>query len=153
MNRKHVKIAQDTVVKLTEKFKKMGSITDQEVFVHVHKLMKVQPMWRWVHLQGVPKKSTRRLTADSSVSRPSIMHILKNHDEHPYKMQLLQHFCEDVERRMEFCKWVVNKLGGDANYPSGILFMDEARFKLIAKTYITAVIQPALDGSVKDARS
>jgi hypothetical protein len=75
-----------------------------------------------------PQKSTRRLAAESSVSRLSIMHILKNHKGHPYKKQLLQHFCEDPERQMDFCKWVVNKLDSAANFPSGILFMNEANF-------------------------
>jgi hypothetical protein len=44
-------------------------------------------------------------------------------------MQLLQHFSEDDrDRRMEFCEWVVNKLDGDTNFPSGILFTDEPNF-------------------------
>jgi hypothetical protein len=44
-------------------------------------------------------------------------------------MQLLQHLSEDdPDRRMEFCEWVVNKLDGDAKFPSGIFFTDEANF-------------------------
>jgi hypothetical protein len=29
---------------------------------------------------------------------------------------------------MGFCQWVVNKLAGVTNFPSGILFTDEANF-------------------------
>jgi hypothetical protein len=54
---------------------------------------------------------------------------LENHKYHPYKMQMLQHLSEDeADRRMEFCEWAINKLDGDANFSSGILFTDEANF-------------------------
>jgi hypothetical protein len=44
-------------------------------------------------------------------------------------MQMLQHLSEDnPDRRMEFCEWAVNKLDGDANFSSGILFTYEANF-------------------------
>jgi hypothetical protein len=44
-------------------------------------------------------------------------------------MQMLQYLSEDdPDRRMEFCRWPVNKLEGDANFSSGTLFTDEANF-------------------------
>jgi hypothetical protein len=57
------------------------------------------------------------------------MYILKNHEWHPRNMQLLQHLSEDdPDRRMECFEWVVNKLDDNANFPSAILFTDEANF-------------------------
>jgi hypothetical protein len=42
-------------------------------------------------------------------------------------MKLLQHLREVMpERRMEFGEWAVNKLDGDTNFPSGILFTVKA---------------------------
>jgi hypothetical protein len=117
-NRKHGKnITHDTVAKFTE-VKKTASVTDQPR----------SSCPRTATDEGTtdtvlgafaksPHKSTGRLAAESSVSRQSITHILKNHKWHPYKMQLLQHFSEDEsDRWVEFCIWVVNKL----NYPTSV---------------------------------
>jgi DNA-binding MurR/RpiR family transcriptional regulator len=74
-----------------------------------------------------PQKSTRRLAAESGVTKSSIMRISNKHKWNPYKMQMLQHLSEGYPD-MEFCKWAVNKFDGDANFSSGILFTEEANF-------------------------
>jgi hypothetical protein len=103
-----------------------GRVTEQSRSSRSHtSTAKVQPTWCWVHLQGVPKKAY----ADRLRKRCQqiIMRILKNRKCHPYKMQLLQHLSEnDPDTRMEFCEWAVNSVDCDVNFPSAILFTDEA---------------------------
>jgi hypothetical protein len=124
-NRKHGKnIIHDTVAKSTEKFMKTASVTGQPR-TGSPLTSRTTNMVLGAFARN-PQRSTQRLIAESSVSILSFMHILKNHK---CKMQLLQHLSEDDPHRlMEFCEWVVNKLDGDANFPSGIFFTDEANF-------------------------
>jgi hypothetical protein len=80
-NRNHGKnITHGTVAKLTEKFKKMGSVADKPR----------SDCPRTTADEGAtnmvlgafarsPQKSTQTLVAESSVSRSSIMYILKKH--------------------------------------------------------------------------
>jgi hypothetical protein len=76
----------------------------------------------------VPKKAHEDWM-QKAVSVDLVPAHLKKNKCHPYKMQLLQHLSEDdPETRMKFCEWVVNKLDGNANFPSGILFTNEAKF-------------------------
>jgi hypothetical protein len=101
----------DTVVKVIAKFKKTKSVTDKrEMVADGSQLMKVQPTWCWLRLQGV-SKNARSSASESEVSRASVVCVLKKRKWHPYKMQLLQSLSEDEpNRQTEIHEWVENKL-------------------------------------------
>ena len=118
-NRKHGKnIIHDTVAKLIRKFQKTGSVADQQKNGRRRTATDEGTTDRIpAALTRSPRKSTRRLAAESGVSRSSIRRILKANKWHPYKLHMAQHLGEDdPDRRMEICEWALNKLNNDTNF-------------------------------------
>ena len=102
---------------------------NQEVVQDVRPPMKTQQLRYLQRLYRVPEKSTRRLSAESGVSRSSIRRILKANKWHPYKLHMAHHLSEDdPDRRMEFCEWALSNVNEDPNFSTKILFTDEANF-------------------------
>ena len=89
-NRKHgTNITHDTVAKLISKFKKTGNVADQprsgprRTATDENTTVTILTA-----LVQSPRKSTRRLSAESGVSRSSIRRILKANKWHPYKLHI-----------------------------------------------------------------
>ena len=130
-NRKHgTNITHDTVAKLISKFKKTGNVADQprsgprRAATDENTTATILTA-----LVQSPRKSTRRLSAESGVSRSSIRRILKVNKWHPYKLHMAHHLSEDdPDRRMEFCEWALSNVNEDPNFSTKILFTDEANF-------------------------
>jgi hypothetical protein len=72
-------ITYDTVAKFIEKFKKPGSVIDQPTTDEGTTDVVLTAFAR------SPQKRARRLTAESCVSRLSIMHTSETHKWHPWK--------------------------------------------------------------------
>jgi transposase len=84
------------------------------------------------HCSRSPKKSLRRLSAETGVSKSRTHRILKAHKWHPYKIQLLWKLSEDdPDRRMEFCEWATQQYARNANFLSTILFSDEIFMEMV----------------------
>ncbi|CAM1324679.1 Uncharacterised protein r2_g3343 [Pycnogonum litorale] len=130
-NRKHeTSITHDIVAKLICKFQKTGNVADQPRSGPTRRATDEDSTVRILAaVTRSPRKSTRRLSAESGVSRSSIRRILKTNKWHPYKLHMAQQLSEDdPDRRAEFCEWALTKVNEDANFPTKILFTDEANF-------------------------
>nr|XP_034195052.1 uncharacterized protein LOC117611224 [Osmia lignaria] len=76
-----------------------------------------------------PRVSTRQLERESGLSRRSILRILHVNRFHPFHISLHQQLSEnDFQRRLQFCKWGLQKLQDDEMFLNKILFTDEATF-------------------------
>lgn len=79
-NKHDINNTHDTVAKVIAKFKKAGSVTDnREVVIDGNQVMKEQPTWGWLRLQGV-SKNKRSLGSESEVSRVSILGKFRKHE-------------------------------------------------------------------------
>ena len=82
-------------------------------------------------LRQSPKKSTRRLSAQTGISRRTLQRIIKSAGLHPYCPRLLHALNEDdPDRRLEFCEWFLEQCRLDEQFCDRILWSDEAQFKL-----------------------
>jgi len=64
-----------------------------------------------------------------NVPRSIIHRVLRNEDMYPYHFSSVQHLREDdVERRLEFCRWLIFENNRGNTYCSRILFSDESLF-------------------------
>jgi len=74
-----------------------------------------------------PHDSSRRIAADSGVSRSTVLRILHSNRYHSYHISLHQELTEqDFERRLEFCNWLLPK---NVDFYRKILWTDESTFK------------------------
>ncbi|XP_076061563.1 uncharacterized protein LOC143037315 [Oratosquilla oratoria] len=92
-------VTQRTVSKNFNRFKETGSVhdrsrsgrrttaTDPETSVQVCR-----------HVEGTPRKSLRKVSQETAVSRRSIGRILSSNHFHPYKVQLVHELHGDVSR-------------------------------------------------------
>lgn len=76
-----------------------------------------------------PEISTRRLAADTGLSRWKVSQILKDNTYHPYHFTQVQSLePNDYEARMVFCRWLLNRDIEEYHFLKKILWTDEARF-------------------------
>jgi transposase len=74
-----------------------------------------------------PKKSIRKLSQETGISRASISRILHQNNFLPYKVHLTQELHgDDMDRRMQFCEWFKQQ----EDPSTWIIFSDEAIFHL-----------------------
>ena len=78
-----------------------------------------------------PINSTQQRALNHNISRYSIQKITKREKFKPYKIHLLQELSEDdFDRRIQFCKIIMDKLNQNVNFVNHILFSDESTFCL-----------------------
>lgn len=76
-----------------------------------------------------PRTSIRVVERDLGVSRSSIMRILREDLQHPYHIQRVQALSDaDYPQRVAFARWYLQARITDPQFPSRILFTDEATF-------------------------
>lgn len=131
-NRRHPQreqIAQSTVTRLLQKFKKTGSVCDASRSGRPNTTTEKEEETILAKVYASPKKSVRRTTKELGLPRTKIQRVLKKHHFHPYKMQLLQKLNEDdPDRRLEMCEWLLQEHHQDTDFLSSIMFSDEANF-------------------------
>ena len=136
-NRRHPDkkpIARSTVTRLIRKFKKTGNVADAPRSGRPNKSPMEVEVTVLAKFIASPTKSVRRNSKELGVPRSNIQRILKKHNFHPYKLQLLHHMTEDdPDRRTEMCDWFLGQLNGDTEFLSSIMFSDEAIFMLTAR--------------------
>lgn len=122
-----------TVRRLLTKFKDTGSVND----IHRCPSLSVSGDDNATYVLGVlqnsPKKSVRKLSQETNVSKSSIHRILQKHKFHPYKMQLSQELQpDDSDRRLEYCEWLLQRPFLE-DFVENIMFSDEAIFYVSGK--------------------
>lgn len=76
-----------------------------------------------------PTTSTRRVSRVFNVSQTRICRILKRDSRHAYHLQYVQGLHPgDEERRVNFCRWVLNSIENNRDFLSNILWTDESCF-------------------------
>lgn len=81
------------------------------------------------HFDDNAETSVRRASAVLDIPRETIRKTLIFDGRHPYHLQKVQElFPGDAERRMEFCRWFINSIENDWQFPRKILWTDEATF-------------------------
>lgn len=76
-----------------------------------------------------PTISTRRASQQLGVSRSSVWRILRDQNYHPFHFQRVQGLtAPDYQFRIRFCNWLLQKHTENPNFPSYIIFSDEATF-------------------------
>jgi hypothetical protein len=80
-------------------------------------------------IEGNRSLSTRRVALTEGVDHMTIWRVLKYYQLHPYHLQRVQGLGEvDFAPRIAFCNWLLHKCAINPNFPSLILFTDEASF-------------------------
>lgn len=73
--------------------------------------------------------STRRAAQLLQLPRARILRVLHQDHRHAYHLQPVQHLLQsDFEKRLNFCKWLLNKYEENSEFVQKILWTDEARF-------------------------
>lgn len=76
-----------------------------------------------------PEASIRNAAGQCGRSEQSVWRVLHKHNLHPYHVCLHQDLTEaDFQRRLEFCNWIIIKLGDDREFLKKIIWTDEAKF-------------------------
>lgn len=76
-----------------------------------------------------PHVSQRQISRDTDISTRSIGRVLQKYKFHPYHIQLHQTLSNaDFDRRLDFCMWVMDKLGQDEHFLDFVMFSDESTF-------------------------
>ena len=76
-----------------------------------------------------PHSSIQKTAPEVGISPSSVSKILKLHQFHPYKIQILQKLNEDdPDRRVEFCQKMMDNANQNENLIRSICFSDEATF-------------------------
>lgn len=77
----------------------------------------------------VPEASTREAASLLGLSQCQISRVLSADGQHPYHFTTVQALLpEDYPRRMQFCRWLLNRNAEDADFLSNILWTDESIF-------------------------
>jgi hypothetical protein len=75
-----------------------------------------------------PNISVRRVDEETRIPKSSVHRILKDNNFHPFKPLIVQKLNEnDFPRRIEFCRWYVQKCQDDGQFQSKVLWTDETR--------------------------
>lgn len=81
------------------------------------------------YVQENPKTSTRIAQREVDVPKTTILRILNKNNYYPYKPTIVQTLVpEDVNRRMTFCEWYIEKCQEDPGFHTKVLWTDETRF-------------------------
>jgi len=122
----------NTIVRLVNQFRETGSVVnlkrkrsrpsrDDENIERVSE-----------EVQHAPQTSTRRISAQLSIPRTSLLRIL--HGDlglRPYRIQLVQRLHRgDKKKRLEFCKWLLDKCRSNSHFCELMIMSDEADFHL-----------------------
>lgn len=76
-----------------------------------------------------PETSTRTVARQMGMSKTTVWQILKTNNIKPFHKTPVQVLHPgDPPRRLEFCQWLVRHYEADNEFPSRILFTDEASF-------------------------
>lgn len=76
-----------------------------------------------------PQNSIRQLSTETGIAYTTIQRILKKYKFSPYKHQRVQTLEDgDADRRLQFCRWFIDKCIEDPNFSRKILWSDEANF-------------------------
>lgn len=76
-----------------------------------------------------PGTSTRRISLQLGLSQNFVWRTLHTNEFHPYHYQRVQALEPgDAERRLQFCRWILNKFADDPNFVRNIIWTDEATF-------------------------
>lgn len=76
-----------------------------------------------------PRRSTRRIATELRLSQSFVWRVARNEGLHPYHLQDVQGLQEgDAHRRLEFCRWFLNKNAEDDTFFANTLWTDESTF-------------------------
>lgn len=78
-----------------------------------------------------PTQPTSQVAKAADVSASTVQRLLKKHQFHPYKMQILHQLIDDdPDRRIEYCEIMTERIVQNPNYLKTICFSDECTFFL-----------------------
>lgn len=81
------------------------------------------------HVANNPSTSVRAVAARCGVSRSTVQRVLSDDEQHPYHFQRVHSLKPaDYLPRVEFCKWFLQKMETQPDFPNLVLFSDEATF-------------------------
>lgn len=76
-----------------------------------------------------PSISTRALAETHGVCQKTAWKVLNKNKFHPYKVMLVQELRnEDLNRRIDFCNWILDQHVEDDQFVKHVLFSDECQF-------------------------
>lgn len=80
-------------------------------------------------IEANPGSSTRRISAQTNISKSTVWEILHEELLYPYHLQRVQALKpQDFLPRVEFCQWMQMKCHQDRHFLDKVLFTDEAGF-------------------------
>lgn len=80
-------------------------------------------------IQSNPRASTRAIARDIGVRHSSVWRVLHEQSLHPFHFQRVQTLVPgDDRRRMDFVRWFLQRRVAQPDFPSCVLFTDEAIF-------------------------
>lgn len=101
-----------------EKFERVCPVTNEENTFQIA-----------LHLVENPHVSTRDLSRELGFSQTSVSRMIRASKFHPYHMQLMQELRgRDFEKRVQFCRWGLEKINRENDFFDFVLFSDEATF-------------------------
>lgn len=78
-----------------------------------------------------PRKSLRRLSSETGISKSHLGRMLKEMDYKPYRPRLVHHLNDDdPDRRREFCELLFGQCHANSDFLDSIVWSDEAKFML-----------------------
>ena len=81
------------------------------------------------YFHATPQNSISSASNDLGISYSSIQRILKKHKMHNYSFTPVQElFPDDLERRIQFCRTISNKIEEEPEFLNKIIWTDEAKF-------------------------
>lgn len=125
----------NTILALVQKFRETGSVKNKNKGNSGRRRSartddNIETVRR--RLEESPRKSTRRLSQETALSRTSVRRILRM-DLHlfPYKIQILQaQTAANMVERHNFCLTTSQRIEDNPNFLSLVFFSDEAHFYL-----------------------
>ncbi|KFM72950.1 hypothetical protein X975_25428, partial [Stegodyphus mimosarum] len=85
-----------------------------------------------------PQTSTRAIPRRLQLSHSTVWRLLNENGLHPYHLQRVQALQEtDYPLRVHFCHWFLQQCEAQADFPSDVLFKDEATFSQMAPSIVT----------------
>lgn len=76
-----------------------------------------------------PRTSQRRVSRLTAISKTTIQRVLKQDHRRPFHLQPVQGLHPgDEERRMVFCRWLLDSIQNDDHFLNNVLWTDESCF-------------------------
>lgn len=78
----------------------------------------------------ISRTVSRRTAEEHQIDQKAMCKILKQNKFHPFKIHLVQELNDDFDRRLEFCKLMMERIDAEPEFLYNVGFSDKATFLL-----------------------